>query len=99
MTDTRRRSALIAAVMMVLVLLTSSAYLVMEADHACIGHECDVCAHMAEVQMLVRVLGLVCLLLLALRAFLSIQSKAFRTGEVCPVHAQTPVCWKVRMNN
>lgn len=99
MKNQKRLFALLMCIGLVLTMIVSSAYIVMNAEHDCTGHDCDICEHMAEVRALLKGTSL-----LGLLASLFIMSAAVcqhihACNEVC-LHAQmTLVGWKVRLNN
>ena len=99
MRDRKRLTALLLCVGLLLALAVSSAYIVLEAGHACSGEACEICESIAKTVALLRgvarcaflLLFSACLLPLA-RALCAL--KAART----PVFG-TLVCWKVRLND
>lgn len=97
--NSRRRFALIMCLGMALVLIVSSAFLIHEADHECIGEGCEVCAHIAAAAGLLRSFVLLGAALLVLfSAWLAMHRYAayFRNGVY---RTPTLIGWKVRLNN
>lgn len=97
--NSRRRFALIMCLGMALVLIVSSAFLIHEADHECIGEGCEVCAHIAAAASLLRSLALLgAVLLVFFSALLAIRRYAAHLGY-CAYRTPTLVGWKVRLND
>ena len=99
MRDRKRLTALLLCIGLLLALAVSSAYIVLEAGHACCGEACEICESLAKTVALLRgmarcaVLSLfaACLLPL-LRALCAV--KAARLPAL-----GTLICWKVRLND
>ena len=99
MRNYRRPLALLLCAGLLLVLSVSSAFIVLEAGHACLGNACEICESMARVEALLYgtawfalfSLFAACLLpvLKAYRAVLAARRSTF----------STLVCWKIRLNN
>ena len=99
MNKQKRALALILCVGIIFVLFASSACIAHEAEHDCIGENCEICENIAQMKALVHfltLLGAVLLLLFTLPSFL----RAFRAEERLRAYAApTLVGWKVRLNN
>ncbi len=95
----RQVTALLLCLILALVLTVSSAFLIHEADHECIGEGCEICARIAAAVHLMRSLALLAAILPAFFTALPAARKhhGFFRSPVGPV--PTPVGWKVRLND
>ncbi len=95
----KRFIALALCLGLTLVLTASSVFLILEADHNCIGEGCDICARITATVQLLRGLSLLGVLLLTLMtALLAVRKNRGvirRAGRL----VLTPVSWQVRLNN
>ena len=99
MCDRKRLTALLLCIGLLLTLVVSSAFIVLEEGHACCGEACEICESIAKTVALLRgaarfaflLLFAVCLLPL-LRAICAL--KAARLPAF-----GTLVCWKIRLND
>ena len=99
MTNRKRIYAWILCFGFVLTLFVSSAYIVHEADHDCIGEGCDICETIALTEALLHsfvLLGVVLLFLFA--AWVILKHPLFLDAVRRPKRS-TLVSWKVRLNN
>ena len=91
--------ALLLCAGMLFVLFASSAYIAHEADHHCVGTDCETYENIAQMEALLQsfaLLGAALLLLFSLPAFL----RVFRAEDgLRAYYAPTLVSWKVRLNN
>ena len=94
----RRIIALLLAALVLLVFGVSSAFIAHASEHDCTGEDCAICAHLAEMQALVRQLCLAALGLCA--AFLRILASQRRNASAfLPARTATPVALRVRPND
>lgn len=99
MKDQKRLFALLMAVGLVLTMVVSSAYIVSNVSHDCIGHGCDVCEHIAEARALLDSFALLGVLVVLLM-MAGVLRRRFAAVEGSSLPAQgTLVGWKVRLNN
>ncbi|MBQ8954099.1 MAG: hypothetical protein IJ048_08280 [Clostridia bacterium] len=99
MSKAKRLTALLLCVCMALVLLISSAYIVREADHDCVGEGCHTCETIERMAAAIRGFGMALLVLLAAFFLLALRPvRRFSEGERLPV-CGTLVSWKIRLNN
>ena len=99
MSKAKRFGALLLCVGMALVLLISSAYIVHEADHDCIGEGCHTCKTIEQLTGLIRSFGMALLVLLATVFLLALRPVCrFPERENLPAGG-TLVSWKIRLNN
>ena len=99
MSNRKRICALLLCAVMTLLLVVSSAYIVLEAGHVCSGEACETCENIAKTEALLHGLGRFALVLLFAVAALCVPNafSALR-GTRLPA-LDTLVCWKVRLNN
>lgn len=99
MQDRKRRNALFLCVGLILVLLSSAAYIIHEADHDCAGEDCPVC------QMIAVHLSVLHLSILAILATSAIRTlpKLYRSRDKAEQAAfpffGTLVSLKIRLND
>lgn len=91
--------ALLLCLGMAVVLITSSAFMIHEMNHDCIGEDCKVCEQIAVTSHLLRSLSLLGVILLALYASLAAAYKLFKHPSSNFYSLPTLVRWKVRLNN
>ena len=99
MRNRKRLFALLLCVGLLMVLAVSSAFIVLEARHACCGRACKICDFVAKTEALLR--GMACLMVLSLfaaRLLPALRALAAR-GAWRRLALDTLVCWKVRLNN
>ena len=99
MRDRRRLLALLLCFGLLLALAVSSAFIVLEAGHACCGNACEICESMARIEALLR--STVCFAFVSFfAASLLPVLKAYCVVKAARRPAfSTLVCWKVRLNN
>ena len=99
MSNQKRILALVLCVGMLFVLFASSAYIAYEAEHDCVGENCEICESIARMEALLQsfaLLGAVLYLLFTLSSFL----RALRAQERLRAYlSPTLVGWKIRLNN
>ena len=99
MRDRKRLTALLLCAVMLLALAVSSAFIVLEAGHACCGETCEICESIAKTAALLRGMAR-CAILLPLAACLPPLLRA-----LCALKAArrsvsgTLIYWKVRLND
>ena len=99
MSKAMRLGTLLLCIGMVLVLLISSAYIVHEADHDCIGEGCHTCETIERLAVFVRSFGMALLVLLVTILLLALRPIChFPARESLPV-GSTLISWKIRLNN
>ena len=95
----KRFGALLLCVGMALMLLISSAYIVHEADHDCVGEGCHTCETICQLTAMIRGFGLALLVLLAGILLLALRPIChFPERESLPA-GSTLISWKIRLNN
>ncbi|MCR4707296.1 MAG: hypothetical protein K5746_05040 [Clostridiales bacterium] len=99
MTNRRHVIALLLCIGFLFALTVSSAYVVHEAGHFCSGSDCAVCKMIAVNGSLLRVLGLIDLLFLALFALSQERSALKEQERLCLPASGTLVSWKIRLND
>ena len=99
MTQIRRRRAWLLCLMMVLVLVVSSAYLIHEADHDCEGEACPVCEQIFQTRALLRSFALLWVFWLAFVVTRSTESERVDQSRLLLTVPGTLVSWKVRMDD
>ena len=99
MTQIRRRRAWLLCLMMVLVLVVSSAYLIHEADHDCEGEACLVCEQIFQTRALLRSFALLWVFWLAFVVTRSTESERVDQSRLLLTVPGTLVSWKVRMDD
>ncbi len=99
MRDRKRLMALLLCAGLLAVLTVSSAFIVLEAGHACSGKACEICESLAKTEALLR--GMACFaLLLLIAASLRTAPMAYAAhGASHKPLLSTLVCWKVRLND
>ena len=99
MSDRKRLRAFMFCIGMALVLFVSSAYIVYEAEHDCLGEGCDICEHIAES---IALLNGFTLLFVMWFSRLAVRFR-FNADAIVPERAvclsPTLVGWKVRLDN
>ena len=99
MSKAKRFGALLLCIGMALVLLVSSAYIVHEADHDCIGEGCHTCETIERLTGFIRSFGMALLVLPAAVFLLALCPVCrFPERENLPANG-TLVSWKIRLNN
>ncbi len=99
MSRQKRVFAFVLCIGMLFVLFASSADIAHEADHDCMGEDCEICENIARMEALLQSFALLGAALLLLFTLLSFQ-RAFRLLAALRAYsAPTPVGWKVRLNN
>ncbi|MBQ9331211.1 MAG: AraC family transcriptional regulator [Oscillibacter sp.] len=95
---TTRRAALVLTAVFALAVLVSSAFIVVHADHDCVGEGCPVCQQMAACAQTLRTLSSAAAaagtVFAALRAL-----TAMRTCSAPERPFSTPVALKVKLSN
>lgn len=99
MRNKKRLMALLMCVGFALTLFVSSAYIVSNAGHDCIGHGCDVCEHMAEACALLQSFAVLCVLVMLLFMVDLIRMLFSAADGICLPVQGTLVGLKVRLNN
>ncbi len=99
MTNRRRVTALLLCIGFMFALTVSSAYVVHEAGHFCSGSDCAVCKMIAVNGNLLRALGLIALVFLALFALPQGRSARREQERLCLPASGTLVSWKIRLND
>ena len=99
MRDRKRLVAFLLCVCLITALAVSSAFIVLNAGHACSGEACETCESLAKTEALLR--GMACFAFLSLFAAVLLPAlKAFCALKAARQPAlDTLVCWKVRLNN
>ena len=99
MNSKRRMTALALCACMLLVLFTSSAYIMLEADHHCLGEDCEICANILNVIHIVNSFALLGAVLLLL--FTSVSAAGGFAGDEREDTSGHPtlIRLKVRLNN
>ena len=99
MKNQKRLFALLMVIGLVLTMVVSSAYIVLNVDHDCVGHDCDICEHIAEVREILQSMSLlgVLMMLLFMAAAIRRHIHVFDRGSLSA--GNTLVGWKVRLNN
>ncbi len=95
----RRLIALLLWAGLVLFLLTTSAYIILEADHDCHGDGCDICDRIARLEALLRGMTYAGLLLLATAAAAALRSSLNGAVHRLCGFSATLVGLKVRLND
>ena len=95
----RRIPALLVCAGLILALLASSLFIIVEADHDCPGEDCGVCGHMAEVQALLRGMAHLGIAVLTVAAFLHLARPLLHIGAAADHCSPSLVCLKVRLDN
>ena len=99
MRDRRRLTALVLCAVLLLALAVSSAFIVLEAEHACSGEACEICESIAKTVALLRGVAR-CAFLLLFAACLAPLLRALCAWKAARLPALgTLVCWKVRLND
>ena len=99
MRDRRRLLALLLCAGLLLALSVSSAFIVLEAGHACRGNACEICETMARIEALLYGTAWFALFSLFAACLLPVL-KAYRAvGAARRPAFSTLVCWKIRLNN
>ncbi|MCR5297033.1 MAG: hypothetical protein K6E17_06455 [Clostridiales bacterium] len=99
MRGNKRIPALILGIGMLLVLLSSFAFIALEADHDCRGEDCEICEVLSRIEALLQHMA-VYSPLLAVSAVCAAALRFFRLrGGARVRRAVTLVFWKVRLNN
>ena len=99
MSKAKRFGALLLCVGMVLLLLISSAYIVHEADHDCVGEGCHTCETIHHLTAMIRGFGMALLVLLVAILLLALRPIChFPERENLPA-GSTLISWKIRLNN
>ncbi|MBQ8092959.1 MAG: hypothetical protein IJ242_05215 [Clostridia bacterium] len=99
MSTGKRVFSVVLSGLMILVLILSSACIMHEADHDCIGEGCSVCAHIAATLSFISSFALMTLVLFILSAHSA--DVRHRTFDAVPSHFRSAalVGWKVRLND
>lgn len=95
----KRVLALIMSIGLILSLLVSSAYIVANVDHDCIGHDCNICEHIAIVRTLMGSFALLSVFMLLLFTLEAHRGRYFRNNKCIFSGTETLVALKVRLNN
>ncbi len=99
MRDRKRLFALLLCVGLLTMLAVSSAYIVLEAGHACCGCTCGICDSVAKTEDLLRGMACFALLLLFAAVLLLVLKTLCALKTARQPALDTLVCWKVRLNN
>jgi len=94
----RQTIALLLALLVILALLLTVAYSLMESEHQCTGEDCPVCLQIVLLHTLVRQLALLGLFVYALCSYHNLCRLARCYGGF-PLILATPVTLYTRMNN
>ena len=96
--DSRRISAGIMAVMILVIVLASFTFLMHEADHHCTGEDCVICCILEQCRNTVKKIGTgaAITVLFAVVSFTVCRLSAECGGFMIP---HTPVSGKIRLNN
>ncbi len=99
MRDRKRLVAFLLCVCLITALAVSSAFIVLNAGHACSGEACETCESLAKTEALLR--GMACFAFLTLfAACLLAAPNTFTALKAADRPASgTLICWKVRLNN
>ncbi len=99
MRDHKRLLALLLCAGFLALLAVSSAFVVLESGHACCGKACGICDWVAKAGALLR--GMACFAFLSMLAAVLLPVLKARCALKASRHPalNTPVCWKVRLNN
>ena len=84
---------------LILALLASSLFIIVEADHDCLGEDCGICGHMAEVRALLRGMAHLGIAMLTVAAFLHLDRPLLHIGAAADHCPPSLVCLKVRLDN
>ena len=95
----RRVLSLLVCAGLILALLASSLFIIVEADHDCLGEGCGICEHMAEVQALLRGMAHLGIAVLTVHAFLRLARPLLHIGAAADHCPLSLVCLKVRLDN
>ena len=95
----RRIFALLVCAGLILALLASSLFIIVEADHDCPGEGCGVCEHMVEVRALLRGMAHLGIAVLTVAAFLRLACPLLHIGASADHCPPSLVCLKVRLDN
>ncbi len=95
----RRIWSLAVCIGMILALLTSSAYLIVEAHHDCTGEDCDICEHIAEMEALLASMAYLGIVALMMLSVLAVVRTLLSDRTTANLRAATLVCLKVRLND
>ncbi len=99
MRKAKRFGAWLLCVSMALMLLISSAYIVHEADHDCVGEGCHICETIQHLTAMIRSFGMALLVLLVAILLLALRPICrFPERESLPA-GSTLISWKIRLNN
>ncbi len=95
----RRIWSLVICIGMILALLTSSAYLIIEAHHDCTGEDCDICEHIAEVEALLAGMAYLGIAALTVLSVIALVRALLSDRTTANLRAATLVFLKVRLND
>ena len=99
MSKTKRALALCMCIGMILVLFTSSAYLVHEAGHECAGDHCETCKRIQEVRAILSSFLVLALAWRFVSVILPFRRTLLAAGDDGLRPRCTLVSWKVRLDN
>lgn len=99
MRNQKRISAGLLCVVFVLAMLVSSAFIIHEAGHSCIGEDCPVCQAITTSGQLLRLMGAAVLALALLLGILGASHAWTNTLGLFAPASGTLVSWKIRLNN
>lgn len=99
MRDRKRFTALLLCMGLLLTLAVSSAFIVLEEEHACSGEACEICESIAKTVAMLRIAAR-CAFLLLFAACLLPLLRALCALKAARLPAfGTLACWKVRLND
>ena len=99
MNSWKRVSTVLLCVLMAFAVVVSSAYVASNAGHTCVGRDCDVCEHIAMASTLLYSLALLGLLVGLLLLAEQLHQRLVQGAGFGVPAWNTPVGWKVRLNN
>ena len=94
----KRKVALFICILFVAAIAFSSAYIVKESNHDCIGHHCPICAHIQTAEKAIEQFG-IALLFLWHSGFAFLICSIILLHFICNTVHPTPITQNVRMNN
>lgn len=99
MSGNKRKIAGLLGILMILMVLASSAYLIAEAGHDCAGESCHICQQLAQTEALLQGMAyLGAVLPAAFAALTAIRALRFSRGARV-YRVSTLIFWKVRLND
>ncbi len=94
----QKQKSFILALILILCILFSICFIILEAEHDCTGEDCPVCISLAQCEELIQKFGLWSVFIAVCKKLFSPHIVPF-IGNMIRLSAKTPVTLKIQLNN